>query len=266
MLKATVKKIFRSLGLISTLDYIMYRYLRLKKSAANKAFKKEFPEVPIPPDYILYEAHQIDYRAYYTNGLGDAKYLIDLFSKYISLEGKTVLDWGCGPSRVIRHFPSLIPSSTFYGCDYNVGTIEWNKNNIKNVTFEVNDLHPPTVFESVFFDAIYGLSIFTHLSEENHKKWIDELHRICAPNGIVLMTTHGEVYKVKLLKHELERFEANELVINGQTKEGHRTYTAYHPPKMMRQLFEERFTVLEHLPGKQESWGLSQDMWILKKK
>jgi len=33
----------------------------------------------------------------------------------------------------------------------------------------------------------------------------------------------------------------------------------------MRQMFEEKFTVLKHLPGKKESWGISQDKWILKK-
>ena len=80
-----------------------------------------------------------------------------------------------------------------------------------------------------------------------------------------MLTTHGEAYKEKLIKKDQLKFESNQLVIEGNTLEGHRTFAAYHPPKKIKSMFEEKFQVLEHIPGKKESWGASQDQWILKK-
>ena len=82
---------------------------------------------------------------------------------------------------------------------------------------------------------------------------------------ILIITTQGEVYKRKLYGVDLEKFQSNEIVIQGNTKEGHRTFSAFHPPKAVRLIFEKYFKVLKHIPGKVHDWGLSQDTWILKK-
>lgn len=265
MNKALLKRVLRRLGIIRLSDNLRYQILKIRNRKDNIKFKEEFPNVAIPPDYLLYEAHQLKYRAYITNGLSNAKYLKDIFEKHIDLDGKKVLDWGCGPARIIRHFPSLLSSTEFFGTDYNAKTIDWNQKHIEQVTFKSNDINPPTSFENNFFDAIYGLSIFTHLSAENHTNWINELYRVSNKNAILILTTHGEAYREKLLKKDQIKFDSNSLVIQGNTLEGHRTYAAYHPPKLMRTLFEEKFQVLEHIIGKKEVWGLSQDKWVLKK-
>lgn len=265
MKKAFFKNILRSLGVIRIFDNIRFQILRFKNLSANEKYKKEFPETPLPPDYILYEAHQINYASYISNGFKNAKKLKDQFEVYIDLEGKNVLDWGCGPSRILRHFPSLLENTFFYGSDYNEDTIAWNKENIKGPSFIVNGLNPPMMIQDEFFNAIYGLSVFTHLSLENHFSWVKELFRITDKNAILIITTQGEVYKRKLYGVDLEKFQSNEIVIQGNTKEGHRTFSAFHPPKAVRLIFEKYFKVLKHIPGKVHDWGLSQDTWILKK-
>ena len=265
MSKALFKRILRRFGIIKLSDNIRFNIMRIRNKKDNVRFKKENPNIPIPPDYLLYEAHQLKYRSYFVNGLSNAKALKKLFEKYINLDNKKVLDWGCGPARIVRHFPGLLPKTEFYGTDYNDQTILWNKEHIKNVLFFNNKINPPTNFENNLFDGIYGLSIFTHLSEENHINWINELSRIANKNAILILTTHGDSFKEKLLKNDQFKFNSNILVVQGNTLEGHRTFAAFHPPNLMRKLFEEKFKVLEHLPGQKESWGISQDKWILKK-
>lgn len=265
MNKAFFKKFLRSIGIIRASDYLRYQIIKIRNRKDNFKFKKENRDIAIPPDYLLYEAHQLKYRSYISNGLQNAKELKVLFEKWINLDSKKVLDWGCGPARIIRHFPDLLTSTEFFGTDYNEKTILWNKKHIKNVIFSSNKINPPTHFENNFFDVIYGLSIFTHLSERNHVNWINELHRIANKDAILVLTTHGEVFKEKLLSRDQIKFDSNNLVVQANTLEGHRTFAAYHPPKLMRKLFEEKFQVLEHLPGKRESWGITQDKWILKK-
>ncbi|MDV7395980.1 class I SAM-dependent methyltransferase, partial [Arthrospira platensis SPKY1] len=116
-------------------------------------------------------------------------------SKYQDLHGKRILDWGCGPARIVRHLPGLLPDSEIHGTDYNPNTIAWCKANIKGVQFEKNELDPPTVYPDKHFDLIYGISIFTHLSEPRHFSWFDELMRIAKPGAVILLTTHGNLYK-----------------------------------------------------------------------
>jgi len=64
---------------------------------------------------------------------------------------------------------------------------------------------------------------------------------------------------------ELKIYNADRLVVKGHVKEGHRTYTTYHPKAFMRKLFHKT-EVLEHIEIKPEKGKyIPQDIWILKK-
>ncbi len=239
--------------------------MKLKYLKENRKFRKDYPDVSLPPDYLIYESYMINYRSYYEDGLRNSEKLKSELQKHTNLTGKRILDWGCGPARIIRHFPGLVGEAEFYATDYNKRTIAWNSKHIDGVQFSVNGTNPPTDYENDFFDVIYGLSVFTHLSEDNHYNWIEELHRIAKTNAVVYLTTHGHIFRQILTKDNQQRFDNNQLVMEGNTKEGHRTYAAFHPETFMQNIFEDKFEILEHIPGKQEVWGLSQDKWIVKK-
>lgn len=265
MTLATLKQALRQIGGIRLLDNTRYQFMKIKNRIDNKKFRVEHPEFAMPPDYLLYESHNVNYRSYFTNGKRKAIELLNLFQKYTDLNDKVILDWGCGPARIVRHLPDLLPDAQVYGTDYNKSSIAWNKAYIKGVSFFDNEVNPPTRFENEVFDAIYGISIFTHLSEENHYNWINELHRIAKKGAVVILTSHGEFYKSKLIKSDQKKFEAHQLVVKGNTLEGHRTYAAYQPARFMRQLFEGKFEVLEHIPWPIDMDYLDQDKWIVKK-
>jgi SAM-dependent methyltransferase len=116
------------------------------------------------------------------------------------------------------------------------------------------------------FDFIYGISIFTHLSEPNHQAWFEELMRICRPGGFVLLTTHGEIFRHKLTESERTQFNLGRLVVRGNVVEGHRVFAAFQPPAYLRELFSAHAEVVQHIPGIPRQWGLEQDVWILRKK
>lgn len=260
-------KPFRDLGLMHLLDQLKFAYQKLKNSRRNQRFLAANPGLKLPPDYMLFEAFQLDYQKYYEGGARTANWLHGLFEKHAPMSGKIILDWGCGPARVLRHFPKLLgPGSQMHGTDYNPKTIAWCKENIEGVCFAENQLNPPTGYADAYFDFIYGISIFTHLSETNHHQWFEELIRITQKGGLLLLTTHGDVFKHKLTESERREYAQNKLVVRGQVVEGHRVFAAFHPPTYMRQLFESKAEVLEHINGAQKSWGLEQDVWILRKK
>ncbi len=259
-------KPFRDLGLMHLLDQAKYGYQKWKNSGRNARFAKENPNVKLPPDYMLFEAFQLDYQKYYEGGEGTAKWLLGLFEEHTPMAGKTLLDWGCGPARVLRHFPKLLGNtSEIHGTDYNPKTIAWCRENIVGATFSVNQLNPPTAYPNEHFDLVYGISIFTHLSEANHTHWFNELMRISKKGCVLILTTHGNIFRDKLTDQERQDFDRGKLVERGKVVEGHRVFAAFHPPAYLRPLFESQAEILEHIEGSRKSWGLEQDVWIIRK-
>jgi len=181
------------------------------------------------------------------------------------LDNSKILDWGCGPGRTIRHFPQLIPNCQIYGTDYNPKYINWCKSNLKGIDFKLNGLKPPIDFEDNFFDVIYGISIFTHLSESNHYEWAKELMRVLKPGGILYITLHGLPFREKLSDQEQKDFDNGKLVFSTKTKEGHRTFVAFQPESFVRELFAEH-EISEFIPGLLISGRPDQDIWIIRKK
>lgn len=266
MIKGLLSNTLRKLGLLYPLDTIRYKTQQRRNKQVNAEFKVENPSVVLPPDYLMYESFQLNYSKYYNGGLETAKWLIALLEKYADLEEKKILDWGCGPARIVRHLPLLTNNrSTIFATDYNEASINWCKQHIDDVTFNLNGLEANLPYEDGTFDIIYGISIFTHLSEVKHKEWIKELNRILKDGGILMITMQGENFKPKLSASEKLKFEDGQIIVRGNVKEGHRTYSAFHPAQYLEILFEN-FTVLDKIvldpTGKNYT---PQDTWILKK-
>lgn len=266
MNKGQISNILRQLRLIYAFDLFRFEVERFKNRRENRDFVKNNPGVKLPPDYLIYESFQIHYKKYFNDSFDTAKWVADHLQKHIDLSNKNILDWGCGPGRVIRHLPKVVGKScNFYGTDYNGKSIAWCSENLPGIEFKTNSLEAHLKFNDNFFDAIYGISILTHLSEKLHFEWVSELLRVLKPGGVLFLTTQGNNFSVKLSPQELKKYDAGELVVRGNAKEGHRTFSAFHPKKYMEKLFSNA-EILEHLETKPEnnSW-LPQDIWLVKK-
>lgn len=265
-IKGKISNLLRRLGLIYYTDWLRFYLLKFKNRKINKEFKLKHPEVKLPPDYLIYESFRINYERYYTASIDSAKEFANYFKKHIDLKNKRILDWGCGPGRVIRHLPTIIGNGCeYYGTDYNDKSIEWCSKNLPGIHFNKNNLEAILPYEDNFMDVIYGNSIFTHLSEQMHYDWFQELYRVLKPNGIMVLTTQGDNFKNIMTDSEINKYEDNQLIVRGNVKEGHRTFSAFHPKGFMKHLFKDA-EILEHIELKSNSKGwIPQDFWIIKK-
>ncbi len=243
--------------------------MRFKNRKNNNLFKKAHLDIILPPPYMVYESFQIDYKKYFWGGLEDAAWIVSLIKPHHKVENIKILDWGCGPARIIRHMPALLgKTNDYFGTDYNPITIAWCSAQIKGISFSTNHLNPPLPYPENQFDILYGISILTHLSEENQSAWSNELFSVTADQGIVILTTHGDAFLEKLTTAEAVAYRSQQPILRDKTKEGHRTFGTFHPPAFIRSVFvASGFSILEHIPGKRvhESY-ISQDVWILIKK
>jgi SAM-dependent methyltransferase len=100
-----------------------------------------------------------------------------------------VLDFGCGWGRHIRLWMRRIPPDHLFGVDVDADMIGFCRVSGLPAQFAVVPPDGPAPLASGGFDLIYAYSVFSHLSESVHLKWIREFRRILRPGGIVIFTT-----------------------------------------------------------------------------
>ena len=126
-------------------------------------------------------------------GLKDAEMCVSYMDRHLKSDPAahaSVLDFGCGCGRTTR-FLQAMTRLNVHGSDVNENLVRWCQHNLGAVETALNGVDPELPFEDGKFDFIYSLSIFSHLSEPSMQRWLTELARVTADNGIVLLTTHG---------------------------------------------------------------------------
>lgn len=265
MNKGLLSNLLRRFRLIYTADYLRFCIAKVRNSSRNRDFIRNNPGVNLPPDYLMYESFRLDYNLYYNDGKESAAWILNLLGRHMSMDKISILDWGCGPGRIVRHLPGLLGAgSSVYGTDYNKNTIDWCRSALPGIEFNHNSGSPPLPYQDNYFGAIYGLSVITHLSEENHYLWLAELLRVLQPGGLLLLTSQGDNFREKLTPAEQDIFDLGEPVIRGNVKEGHRTYSAFHPQRFMEKLFAG-CEILEHITREPSGANIPQDIWIVRK-
>ncbi|HSU28556.1 MAG TPA: class I SAM-dependent methyltransferase, partial [Chitinophagaceae bacterium] len=250
--KPHISSLLRKTGLLSLAERARYSLEKIKYGGINRRFLKSHPKVVFPPPYYIYETYKLRYDEYWLDGLETAKEIIDKFQSQPGWPRGPVkiLDWGCGPGRVVRHMPSLLPpGSAVFGADYNEVYIKWCKRNLKAIQFFRASLAPPLKFEPSFFDGVFGISVFTHLSKANHFAWVNELHRIVRPGAFVFLTTQGKAFLNKLSAKEKESFLQGQPIFRETTKEGSRLYSSFQPASFIEEIMMGKFEVLDYQPG-----------------
>ena len=271
-LKTKLKKIIETTAGTAFTKRVHYKIEKGIRYFKNQQFRKSNPFLKIPPDEFLFETFQLNYQKYFEDGALAAKEILKWTEEYIPQEMPTILDWGCGTGRIIQHLHQFHPYALLYGTDTNHEMIVWNQKHINDAYFtEIADTCK-TIFPPNYFDLIYGISVFTHLSATMQTQWILELARICKPGGILLVTTMGLHYEKQLLKSEKNNLIENGIVekefkTNKGIHIGNRNYAVYETAAYFEALIKDHFTVLQYFDGVNNSDKFGgQDLWILQKK
>lgn len=105
-----------------------------------------------------------------------------------------VLDFGCGWGRIIRFFLKDVKHDNLFGTDCYEDALAVARAQNKWCNFDLNSTTPPLGYGAEKFDLIYLYSVFSHLSEEMHLKWIEEFYRVLKPGGLIVATTRSREF------------------------------------------------------------------------
>ena len=263
-----VVRILRFTGLLSLYDRLKFHACVARAREQNDAFVLEHPDFTLPPLELMYDAYaHVQYRVYHDSGRTHAEYLAGLARQHATSPIQSVLEWGCGPARVLRHMPSLLAPDAMQivGTDYNPSTIAWCTEAFPSLRFAENGLEPPLPLPPAMFDFVYALSVFTHLSEPMHTAWRDELLRVTKPGGLLIATLHGDRYREHhLLPDEQRDYDAGRLVVRGSVTEGKKWFAAFHSPDFVKRHFGAAWEIVAHIPSPLPN-SIEQDIWVFRK-
>ena len=250
-------------------DDTCHIYAIATSNGAGPAMAEDGLPLP-PPEMVSLVAGPIEPEEFHRYGRYAATWIAEMLARNdVSPRGLgTMLDFGCGCGRVIRHWPALT-GAALHGCDHNPYLVGWCAENLSFGEFRVNGLEPPLPYEDDSFDCVYALSVFTHLDADLQVPWIEELARIVKPGGLLLPTFHGRSRVEYMRTHEGQyeriapRFEAGELVIVGPEQSGSNGCAAYHPERYVREVLARGLEVVDYSPG--GALDIQQDAVLLRK-
>ena len=246
--------------------YKKFKYLadsqaRGRNAAFQKSAPPDMPPVP-PPDIIYLVVGNFDQQSFHESGLSLNGYIRSILQENGQDPAAlgSILDFGCGCGRVVRHWADL-ENTSIHGSDYNPVLIDWCRNNLHFARFSINGLAPPLEYDDDSFDFIYAISVFTHLPQDLQDAWIEEMKRVLAPGGLLLVTTHGDSFLHVLSRDERTRYENAELVVARENYPGTNLCSAHQSRNQVEQVLAKDF---EYLCFKPSSNEFGQDISLLR--
>jgi SAM-dependent methyltransferase len=206
--------------------------------------------LPVPPPALRFlVAGTDDLEWFLASGRLAARTVTDCLARQGLALGRRrrVLDWGCGCGRVIRHLRG-VSGPEFHGSDRNARAVAWCRQNLGFARFATNSLRPPLPYPDRHFDLVYAFSVFTHLTEPEQQRWMDEMKRVLVSGGHLLFSTHGDKAAEGLAPAELAEFQKGNGVVRGHHVLGTNFCAAYHPEGYVRRVLARGLEVIDFTP------------------
>jgi SAM-dependent methyltransferase len=189
------------------------------------------------------------------------------------------LDFGCSSGRVVRVLAAAYPQTAWHGCDPNAAAIAWAADALPAIDFFRSGDEPPLPLADASLDLIFAISIWSHFEPALGLRWFDEMHRLIAPGGHLVWTTHGfasvEHYASRGLRpadqsaaiaaalYSRGAWYAAEFGDDGDWGVVNPAWgTAFLSPEWVLTNLLPRWRVLEFAPGRNQS---NQDVYVLRR-
>ena len=120
---------------------------------------------------------------------------------------RRILDLPCGHGRVMRFLRKAFPQAELTACDLNADGVAHCAAAFGAVPV-VSRVEVDAIPLAAGFDLIWCGSLLTHLTAEKCAAFLRLFHRVLAPGGLVVFTTHGRLCAAELAagknRHHLE--------------------------------------------------------------
>jgi SAM-dependent methyltransferase len=245
---------------------------RLRSLRADRGGPAQVGGIAVPPPRLrVLVAGTPDLDRFLRSGEAQAEHLRGLLDRAgAPLEQmEAILDFGCGCGRIARWFSGLVRPQ-LHGCDYNSELVAWCEAELPFLRARVTGLQPPLPYEREAFDFLYAFSVFTHMTSELARGWIEEFARVLRPGALMWFTVHGRSYRERLLPEQKRSFDGGEIVVWLPETQGTNICGAYWPPGAVPGMLGGDFEIVEHFdpqsdPATAQRVQLAHDAYLVRR-
>lgn len=195
------------------------------------------------------------------NKFGDisyfAEYKVKLLSKLINNTGNLhILEYGCGIGRNLEFFKKYFQNSYIYATDISKESINFAKDNYKNVIF-FNLEEMKNYVE--YFDIVFIAGVYHHIKPEDRLNITHNIYKVVKKSGLVIVFEHNPYNPLtRKLVHEcvfdkdailLTLSELKDLFVKNNFKDIKSGYILFIPPKLKNVSFIEKYITWLPLGG-----------------
>jgi len=266
-MKGYIKTFLAIVGLEQMANKLSYQMQRSTHQSSNTKFQAAHLDMPIPPDFLLYETGKLNFSHYHASGNSAASEIHALYAIFGQSPIQSILDWGCGVGRVTRHLPIYFPNANIVGADANPDCIQWLQNNIPEIQWLQSNAADRGETLTGTYHLIIALSVLTHLPANEQQHWLEQLHSRLHTNGLIWLSTHGSTYYHQLTSKQHAQLLEKGMLTLGSNQEGSRGMRTYHTYEGMQQLIHQDWELLLYYNGEKFPGVLGgQDAWLIKKR
>src|SRR5688572_9398896 len=227
------------------------------------------PNVPAPtPDLIAKVQGGSDAGAYRMLGFRYYNQLLETIARQRDLTSVgRFLDWACGSGRITAYLSLDSHHWEVHGCDIDADAIRWANRNLTGTTFMQSAANPPLPYPEMYFDVVIALGIFAGFDAEREAAWLEELRRVLAPQGLLLVSTQGRFGASFLFPHDFRDQLQLAGILNGtdhpQPDDPSGTWRGYfRTPEYIARVWSKYLDVVDHLEGEINA---DQDLIVLRR-
>jgi trans-aconitate methyltransferase len=199
-----------------------------------------------------------------TNEQYFAKYKVDFVHAAVKHPVRTILEYGCGIGRNIRHLQSAFPGATVTGTDISEASLTIAAEENPGVHFEAEH----DKLELGIFDLIFVAGVFHHIPSAQRSSAMQKLASRLSPSGTLAIFEHNPYNPVTRRIVNTCPYDADAVLLRpsemfalfnqAKLKPSKKAYCLFIPPKLSKLTLIERY--LEWLPLGGQYWVKASHM------
>lgn len=155
-----------------------------------------------PLDKAEFDRYAQSYQAQHAANIAITGEAPEYFSRYkvqdasricrlLKLLPNNIVDFGCGIGNATPYFAEFFPTSKLWAADVSEKSLDLLERRhpgaASHLLIENSHIDVP----ENFFDLAFTACVFHHIDHLHHQTWLEELHRIVRPGGLLVLFEHN---------------------------------------------------------------------------
>lgn len=131
----------------------------------------------------------------------------------LNRQGTKILDFGAGIGNSIPFFRKFFPLAELTCADPSARSLELSRSRFPGAERYTVLTETAIPHEAGAFDLAFSACVFHHIASDEHRRWLEELHRVTRPGGLLTIFEHNPLNPLTVQAVNTCPFDENAVLI-----------------------------------------------------